>query len=161
MRGLWDHLIGGLACLNKFCIKDCPSFESLPALPSSLTTLKILHCAAAFRESPNLSNLNDLEKLHLGGCKTLAHSSGIESFKSLMQLILTTHDGLSRDLGGKLSQHTFERLGELSISGSNGGSDLLFGLPKTDQVHRLVGIFCLADEPPANRYTLTSASKSG
>ncbi|KAF7152046.1 hypothetical protein RHSIM_Rhsim01G0058600 [Rhododendron simsii] len=63
-----------LKSLQKLCISRCPCLISFPVLPSNLKELRIDHCDGLV-SLPDLTLLNNLEKLFLTYCTSLAYLS--------------------------------------------------------------------------------------
>ncbi|XP_042519018.1 disease resistance protein RUN1-like [Macadamia integrifolia] len=76
-----DKLPDDLACMTSLTTLDvsqCSKLKLLPNLPSTLKSFHASDCVS-FISIPMLSSLENLEKLHLRGCKKLVDISGLPS----------------------------------------------------------------------------------
>ncbi|KAJ4982167.1 hypothetical protein NE237_033004 [Protea cynaroides] len=86
--------IGGLEeteSLEKFQLLACNTIESIPKLPSNLTTLEV-RASISVQKLPNLSSLKKLRILNLSNCKKLGEIRGLEGTESLEEFHLLDCD---------------------------------------------------------------------
>ncbi|XP_042500415.1 disease resistance protein RPV1-like [Macadamia integrifolia] len=79
--------ISGLPQLQKLVLQGYTRLESVPNLPSTLTSLYVMDCIS-LQKLPDLSNLKKLRTLHLRNCKKLEEIQNLGGVEALEELYI-------------------------------------------------------------------------